>query len=676
MDPASPAEACKSHQMTDKLEVFRSQLLDDIQKLLNKALLQCSLQEVIEKSVHNAVAHILGGSDTDEHFVARPVRAIHTKARCRNGVSFQQSTARSSFHEVPGLTVAQQPMRQSAANNESTMTSIGIEDSKLPSFASGVAPDSQVHISHAITAECSRSKPTDSDSSQIMEQLDFKEPKACIRRSASRWMHKHHSARHYNLQGSMKVLEVPWPSLSELPKSPVRALMMLLEKLRNIRVTKTIEQQRTLQGSDFTSESVTGASQVVALVKSSHFTFLVAVVVIANAAWTGVVTELGLRMHYQKLVTGQSENPFSSWGTLRLTVDVVFLCIFVLELLLRVYVEGILFVLGPEAKWNIFDVALVGSGMLDLMLTASNFSFIRILRLIRMVKMLRVVRMVSLFKSLRKMVISVSGCLLSLLWLTLLLLLIIYVYAIGFMQIYLQELETGKLSNKSLTLKQLEDQYGSVAQSMLTLFMAISGGCDWGTAMKPIKAISPFYALLFLFYVIFVIFGVLNVVTGVFVDKSLEITSVDKEFVILEEIQSRKDDIKELKEFFDTLDHDGDGEINKREMIQSLEDHWLQGSLSTLDIDGHAMVTLFDVLDTDGKGTLSVEEFVQGCMRIRGGAKAVDMFALLVESRSMYNVLAQFMEFAEDRFQNIEQAVTPLCTHLHQHRFSLWTSPK
>jgi len=192
-----------------------------------------------------------------------------------------------------------------------------------------------------------------------------------------------------------------------------------------------------------------------------------------------------------------------------------------------------------------------------------------------------------------------------------------------------------------------------------------------GDAMEPIKASSPMYGFLFLFYIVFVIFGVMNVVTGVFVDKALEITSQDKEFVILEEIENRREDIRQLKEFFYTLDHDGNGVIDKQEMIGSLEDHWLQGSLSSMDIDGHAMVTLFEVIDTDNKGTLTIEEFIQGCMQIRGDAKAVDLFALLVESRSMYRTMAQFMEFAEDRFLEIEQAVVPSRNSVAKRQFSI-----
>jgi len=178
------------------------------------------------------------------------------------------------------------------------------------------------------------------------------------------------------------------------------------------------------------------------------------------------------------------------------------------------------------------------------------------------------------------------------------------------------------------------------------------------------------YGFLFLFYIVFVTFGVMNVVTGVFVDKALEITSQDKEFVILEEIENRREDIRQLKEFFYTLDHDGNGVIDKRKMIGSLEDHWLQGSLSSMDIDGHAMVTLFEVIDTDNKGTLTIEEFIQGCMQIRGDAKAVDLFALLVESRSMYRTMAKFMEFAEDRFMEIEQAVVPSRNSVAKRQFS------
>ena len=56
--------------------------------------------------------------------------------------------------------------------------------------------------------------------------------------------------------------------------------------------------------------------------------------------------------------------------------------------------------------------------------------------------------------------------------------------------------------------------FGSLADSMLSLFMSISGGVSWENVVTPLKAVSVAWVFLFLFYVSFTYFAVLNVVTA------------------------------------------------------------------------------------------------------------------------------------------------------------------
>lgn len=257
------------------------------------------------------------------------------------------------------------------------------------------------------------------------------------------------------------------------------------------------------------------------------------------------------------------------------------------------------------------------------------------------------------------MVISVCGCLLSLMWLSVLLVVVIYVYAIGFMQMYRDSLEGGKVPINEL--KTVNDLYGSLGSAMLTLFMAISGGTDWKECLFPIMNLSQAYGYLFLFYIVFIIFGVLNVVTGVFVDKALQIAGVDKEFVILEEMQRRHEDMHELQDFFQSVDEDCDGIITKEELRCCMGDSWLQGYLATMDIESNAMENLFNLLDLRGTGALSIQDFVAGCMKVRGNAKAVDLFAMTYEAKERHKIVSEFMEFMEDRLEEIEQRLSPSC---------------
>jgi len=388
------------------------------------------------------------------------------------------------------------------------------------------------------------------------------------------------------------------------------------------------------------------------IIKNPCFSTTLALVVMANAILIGISTQDGLRRSFEKVTTG-IEPPRKVSVTASTAIEISFSVIFLFEIILRMCAYKLSFWVGPEAKWNMFDMCLVGSSVAERIFQASNFSFARILRLFRMVRMLRVLRMVPMFKGLQKMLISLCGCMLSLVWLTILMVLIIYVFAIGFMQAYLRELESGRLM-LGKKLEDLDAMYGTVGQSMLTLFMTVSGGQDWKDAMDPIAAISPIHGCMFLFYIIFIFFGVLNVVTGVFVDRALETAQADKDFVVLEELQSRKSDMKDLTDFFTMLDHDRDGKLCRSDITIVDKDQWLEAYLASMDMTEGTLLEMFDILDCEDSGALTVSNFVEGCMRIRGSAKAIDLHATLLETRTRFLVIEDFMEFAAAHFETME----------------------
>merc|ERR1712039_663522 len=52
-----------------------------------------------------------------------------------------------------------------------------------------------------------------------------------------------------------------------------------------------------------------------------------------------------------------------------------------------------------------------------------------------------------------------------------------------------------------------------------------------------------------------------------------------------------------------------------------------------LDIDAAEAQGLFDLLDADLSGDVSIEEFVNGCLRLKGEATAVDVVTLIHEQK-------------------------------------------
>merc|ERR550537_1648760 len=55
-----------------------------------------------------------------------------------------------------------------------------------------------------------------------------------------------------------------------------------------------------------------------------------------------------------------------------------------------------------------------------------------------------------------------------------------------------------------------------------------------------------------------------------------------------------------------------------------------------IDVDPSEAKGLFRLLDMDGSGTINAEEFLNGCLRLRGPAKALDLALVMREMRRMH----------------------------------------
>mmetsp|Transcript_80311 Transcript_80311/g.184009 ORF Transcript_80311/g.184009 Transcript_80311/m.184009 type:complete len:108 (+) Transcript_80311:328-651(+) len=50
-------------------------------------------------------------------------------------------------------------------------------------------------------------------------------------------------------------------------------------------------------------------------------------------------------------------------------------------------------------------------------------------------------------------------------------------------------------------------------------------------------------------------------------------------------------------------------------------------------------LTLFFLVDLDGSGTIDIDEFIFGVIRVRGGAKSIDMVSMMYDVHRISNVV-------------------------------------
>jgi len=179
----------------------------------------------------------------------------------------------------------------------------------------------------------------------------------------------------------------------------------------------------------------------------------------------------------------------------------------------------------------------------------------------------------------------------------------------------------------------LDRQDGSLSKSLLTEYMAITGGFDWGETLKLLNMIHPIWVGVFLIYHFFFFLAFMNIITGVFCHGAIESATSDADHVMETHIESVEKYAQRLKEMFQDMDTDGSGTINLLELEEHLKDPIVKAYFSALDIDPSATWTLFTLLDSDGTNEIDLEEFIIGCLRLKGQARSTDMVRLGYEMK-------------------------------------------
>eukprot|EP00438_Fugacium_kawagutii_P021195 Skav201592 [mRNA] locus=scaffold152:593993:598815:+ [translate_table: standard] len=101
--------------------------------------------------------------------------------------------------------------------------------------------------------------------------------------------------------------------------------------------------------------------------------------------------------------------------------------------------------------------------------------------------------------------------------------------------------------------QKVQDYYGSIISTMLSLWSAISGGNDWMEYAETLRTMGGVgYYVTFILFIAFCTIGLFNVVTGIFVDSAVEAANMfrsDAEMIAdhQERKKEEEDELAELK---------------------------------------------------------------------------------------------------------------------------------
>lgn len=352
-------------------------------------------------------------------------------------------------------------------------------------------------------------------------------------------------------------------------------------------------------------------------------------------------------------------------------VNSVIVLFFVFEVILKCVAQGLEeYWCGPEASWNIMDaiiiaVSLVETGIdiwaqtaasnkcgrihissLVQMMSAdsgsvTNSSQLRLVRSIRLARALRGVRVVRLFRyvsALRTLALCIVSTVGSLIWTLVLLVLLWYTFGVLQTQLVSDHCRdaaieiTGNPNAKPLCPSDYR-HWRTVSDSMLTLFMSITGGLSWEDALSPLRNASPVAVIFMVVYIVMTVFAVLNVVTGVFCNTAIESANADKDIAVIKQLQKHSSHVEALRKIFEEIDADSLDVVSIHDLEEAMQQQKLSSFLESMGISTEDVWTLFMIMDHDQTGLVNLEEFVSGCLQGRGPAKSIQLVKMSYENK-------------------------------------------
>merc|ERR1711988_2056444 len=123
--------------------------------------------------------------------------------------------------------------------------------------------------------------------------------------------------------------------------------------------------------------------------------------------------------------------------------------------------------------------------------------------------------------------------------------------------------------------------------------MNASGGLGWADTYEVFYAMGPQYAALFLFFIIFVVYAFLNIITGIFVQRSFKVLENDTYFKLCEDHVEKRRYEQNVRKLFTVMDSDNDQTITLEEFKASLKQHEVQMYFNWMGIDVSKATQIF-----------------------------------------------------------------------------------
>lgn len=378
-----------------------------------------------------------------------------------------------------------------------------------------------------------------------------------------------------------------------------------------------------------------------------HLEIFMVCILLANVLWMAIHLQVnGAALRKDETVPGYWEFTF-------LVGDLIFATIFAAEVCIRCCLTGWQF----WRTWISYLDLVVGiSSAIEIYImlsSAESFELAKQLRSLRIVKLVKSVRMFSITSVLAPLHLltkCLEACVGMLFWSFLLM---------SFVQcvagIVVSELCYGFMrdsSNDPEARDQVYQYYGTFTRTILSMFEIMFA--NWGPACRVlVENVNEWFSVFFLVYRCVMGFAVLNVVSAVFVQQALKTASSDDDLAFRQKERDIAQYNRKVKKLFCSIDGSGDGAITLDEFTKLVQSPKLKFWMSQLELEYHDLLSLFEFLD-NGDGQITLMEFIEGAQRLRGSAKALDIWRMETKIEVLFEEVLQLL--ANSNQQQLEEA--------------------
>jgi len=393
---------------------------------------------------------------------------------------------------------------------------------------------------------------------------------------------------------------------------------------------------------------------------SNRFEMLISFALCVNVLWMAFELQIhGSMAGYEIGVFDAPLLPtdtWKTWETFLLTGDMFFAGFFALDVVVRVLV------LGPTfwKQWmNYIDVIVSVISLVELSATfytlPLNPILFRLLRMGKLTRAIRVVSMTSVLASLQLLIKCLAASRDMLFWSFCLL---SFVQCVAGMVV--STLCWEYLRDEHFDAQLREDvfrYYGTFSRTFLSMFEILFA--NWSPPCRVlVEHVSEWFSIFFLLYRCVLGFAVLNVVNAVFVQQTMRTASSDEDLAFKQKEKDIAMYHRKVKKLFATMDSSGDGAINFDEFSKLVKSPKLRFWMSQLELEYHDLLSLFEFLD-NGDGQITLSEFIDGASRLRGHAKAIDVWRMETKVEVLFEEVLHILRGGDSEESEVGEPQSP-----------------